>query len=149
MSEDQFAILLVEDNEDHAEITMFTLEENQVANKIYWVDDGAKAIDFLFHQGDYADPIEYPVPGLILLDLKLPKLDGLEVLERIKADPELRRIPVVMLTTSNREEEILRSYDLGVNSYVTKPVQFEELTEKLTHICTFWMATNTPPPPRR
>ena len=148
MSEDQFAILLVEDNEDHAEITMFTLEENQVANKIYWVDDGAKAIDFLFHQGDYADPIEYPVPGLILLDLKLPKLDGLEVLERIKADPELRRVPVVMLTTSNREEEILRSYDLGVNSYVTKPVQFEELTEKLTHICTFWMATNTPPPRR-
>lgn len=146
MNEDSFAILLVEDNEDHAEITMFTLEENEVSNRIFWVDDGAKAIDFLFNQGDYADPIEYPTPGLILLDLKLPKYDGLEVLERIKADAGLRRIPVVMLTTSNREEEILRSYDLGVNSYVTKPVQFEELTEKLTHIVTFWMATNTPPP---
>ncbi len=148
MSGDPAPILLVEDNEDHAEIMIFTLEENSVENRIIWVDDGAKAIDCLFHQGDYSDPDEYPTPGLILLDLKLPKFDGLEVLERIKADPDLRRIPVVMLTTSNREEEILRSYDLGVNSYVTKPVQFEELTEKLTHIVSFWMATNTPPPRR-
>lgn len=146
MQGDPLPILLVEDNEDHAEITLFTLEENEVENPIHWVKDGQEAIDYLFNQGAYADAAKYPVPGLILLDLKLPKLDGLEVLERIKAEAGLRRVPVVMLTTSNREEEVLRSYDLGVNSYVTKPVQFEELTEKLTHIVSFWLATNTPPP---
>lgn len=148
MSEEPFSILLVEDNEDHAEITMFTLEENRVANRVDWVKDGEEAVDYLFNKNKYADAHAYPTPGLILLDLKLPKLSGLEVLERVKADPKLRRIPVVMLTTSDREEEILRSYDLGVNSYVTKPVQFDELTEKLKNICSFWMATNTPPPRR-
>jgi two-component system response regulator len=139
-------ILLVEDNEDHAEITLFTLEENEVENPVHWVKDGQEALDYLFNQGAYADTDKYQTPGLILLDLKLPKLDGLEVLERIKAEKGLKRVPVVMLTTSNREEEVLRSYDLGVNSYVTKPVQFEELTGKLTHIVSFWLATNTPPP---
>jgi CheY-like chemotaxis protein len=146
MADPALPILLVEDNEDHAEITLFTLAEHRVENPVFWMKDGQEALDYLFHQGAYADPAAYPSPGLILLDLKLPKLDGLEVLERIKKDPVLRRIPVVMLTTSNREEEILRSYDLGVNSYVTKPVQFEELTQKLTHILSFWLATNTPPP---
>jgi len=139
-------ILLVEDNEDHAEITLFTLEENEVENPVHWVKDGQEALDYLFNQGAYADTDKYQTPGLILLDLKLPKLDGLEVLERIKAEKGLKCVPVVMLTTSNREEEVLRSYDLGVNSYVTKPVQFEELTGKLTHIVSFWLATNTPPP---
>ena len=139
-------ILLVEDNEDHAEITLFTLEENEVENPVHWVKDGPEALDYLFNQGAYADTDKYQTPGLILLDLKLPKLDGLEVLERIKAEKGLKCVPVVMLTTSNREEEVLRSYDLGVNSYVTKPVQFEELTGKLTHIVSFWLATNTPPP---
>ena len=139
-------ILLVEDNEDHAEITLFTLEENEVENPVHWVKDGQEALDYLFNQGAYADTDKYQAPGLILLDLKLPKLDGLEVLERIKAEKGLKCVPVVMLTTSNREEEVLRSYDLGVNSYVTKPVQFEELTGKLTHIVSFWLATNTPPP---
>jgi two-component system, response regulator len=139
-------ILLVEDNEDHAEITLFTLEENEVENPVHWVKDGQEALDYLFNQGAYADTDKYQTPGLILLDLKLPKLDGLEMLERIKAEKGLKRVPVVMLTTSNREEEVLRSYDLGVNSYVTKPVQFEELTGKLTHIVSFWLATNTPPP---
>lgn len=146
MNHEPFHILLVEDNEDHAEITMVTLQENHVANQVVWVKDGAEALDYLFHRRTYADPVRHPVPGLILLDLKLPKVDGLEVLKEIKTEPSLRRIPVVMLTTSSREEEILRSYDLGVNSYVTKPVQFTELSEKLRHICDFWMLTNTPPP---
>jgi CheY-like chemotaxis protein len=146
MNSGALPILLVEDNEDHAEITMFTLQENQVGNPVFWVRDGQEAVDFLFHRGRYADADESPMPGLILLDLKLPKLDGLEVLERIKMDARLRRIPVVMLTTSDREEEILRSYDLGVNSFVTKPVQFDELSRKLTHLVNFWLVTNTPPP---
>lgn len=146
MGDEPFPILLVEDNEDHAEITMFTLQENSVVNPITWVKDGAEALDYLYNRGVYTDPVQYPVPGLILLDIKLPKVDGLEVLKQIKSDPMLRRIPVVMLTTSNREEEVFRSYDLGVNSYVTKPIQFSELSEKLKHICAFWMLTNTPPP---
>lgn len=130
-------ILLVEDNPDHAILTQKVLEDNRVANKVYVVEDGETALDFIYHRGKYNDN-NAPKPGLILLDVKLPKLDGFGVLRQLKGDPEQKSIPVVMLTTSSRDEEVARGYAEGANSYVAKPVMFNEFTEKIKGIGLYW-----------
>jgi CheY-like chemotaxis protein len=134
-------ILLVEDNPDHAELTRRALENGHLANTIIWVKDGEEALDFLFRRGVYAPPAVVPQPGLILLDVKLPKVDGHKVLRQIKDDPELQRIPVVMLTTSACEDEVNEAYRMGANSWVTKPVRFVEFMEKMTTLQLDWLLT--------
>ena len=131
-------ILLVEDNPDHAILTKKVLEESHVANKIHLVEDGERALDFIYHRGKYSGGDNAPRPGLILLDIRLPKVDGLEVLKQIKSDPEYRSIPVVILTTSSRDEEVARAYDDGANSYVTKPIEFAEFASKVRNVGMYW-----------
>ena len=138
-------ILLVEDNEDHAELTVSALKNNNVLNEIHIVRDGEEALDFVYHRGKYTDVEKFPLPGLILLDISLPKLSGLEVLETLKVDPNLRHIPIIVLTTSSREEEIAKSYANGANSYVTKPVDFDEFVRKIKDIKLYWTLTNSLP----
>jgi CheY-like chemotaxis protein len=141
----QMNILLVEDNPDHAELTLRALENGNLLNHVAWVKDGEEALDFLYRRRRYADPASSPRPGLILLDMKLPKLDGHEVLRRIKADETLRSIPVVMLTTSDRQEEIDESYRAGANSFVTKPVRFSEFVERVRTVQLYWVLTSRLP----
>jgi CheY-like chemotaxis protein len=138
-------ILLVEDNPDHAELTLKALANGNLMNHVNWVKDGEEALDFLHHRRQWADPALAPRPGLILLDIKLPKVDGQEILRRIKSDEGLRSIPVVMLTTSDREEEIAASYRAGANSFVTKPVRFAEFMERIKAVKLYWMLTNRLP----
>jgi len=135
-------ILLVEDNPDHAELTRWALENGNVANQVHWVKDGQEAVDYLLKKGSYANVRR---PGLILLDIKLPKLSGLEVLKKIKEDEELRVIPVIMLTTSDRDEEALKCYNAGANSFITKPVKFSEFSEKIKALKFYWLLTNRGP----
>ena len=143
MTHQPISILLVEDNPDHAELTIEALRRGRLANQVFWVKDGEAALHFLFHEGVYADAANAPRPGLILLDIRLPKVDGLDVLRRIKEEPGLRSIPIVMLTTSDREEEVARAYGLGANSYITKPVRFTEFIEKVQVVEMYWLLTNT------
>ena len=124
-------ILLVEDNPDHVELILEALRNNHILNEVHVATDGEKALDFLCQRGEYTDA---PRPRLILLDIKLPKVNGIEVLRRIKADLKLKSIPVVMLTTSAGEEEIVKSYSCGANSYVVKPVDFEQFTEAVRQL---------------
>ena len=139
-------ILLAEDNANDAELTLAALQSHQVAHEIVVVRDGAEALDYLFRRGPYADR-DADDPGLLLLDLKMPKIDGLEVLRHVKAEPRLRRLPVVVLTSSREESDIVRSYDLGVNAYVVKPVQFSDFVEAVHTLGTFWAVLNEMPPP--
>ncbi len=138
-------ILLVEDEEAHAQLTKRAIRKAGNANRINVVYDGEEALEYLFNNGKYADKSKYPCPGLILLDIKLPGIDGIEVLQKIKQDPNLRKIPVIMLTTSEREEDIAKSYDYHANSYLTKPVGFKEFEEKIGQIDFYWMILNRPP----
>ena len=138
-------ILLVEDNPDHAELTTKALQRGKLANRIHWVKDGEEAVHYLFHEGAYSNGSSAPKPGLILLDIRLPKVDGFEVLRRVKADPELCSVPVVMLTTSDRGEEVAEAYRLGANSYITKPVRFAEFIEKIEAVEIYWLLTNKLP----
>ncbi len=136
-------ILLIEDSAADVRLTMEALKEAKVANRLSVVDDGVKAIDFLYRRGAYADA---PMPDLILLDLNLPRKDGREVLAEIKADVNLRRIPVVVLTTSHAEEDILRAYDLHANCYITKPVDFDQFMVVVQTIEDFWLTVVKLPP---
>lgn len=138
-------ILLVEDNPDHAELTLKALKQNNVSNEVYWVNDGQEALDFMYHRGKYADEKTSPRPGLILLDIRLPKVDGLEVLKQLKEDPQLQSIPVIMLTTSDRDEEIAESYAGGANSYVVKPMGFEDFMKKVRKLKLYWTIINSLP----
>jgi CheY-like chemotaxis protein len=131
-------ILLADDDEEDRGMTEDALNESRLANDIRFVTDGEELLDYLFHRGDFANGNQAPAPGLILLDLNMPKKDGREALAEIKADPRLRQIPVVVLTTSKAEEDIVRSYDLGVNSFITKPVTFEALVEAMTVFKQYW-----------
>ena len=136
------SILLVEDNQDHAELTLKALQNG---NQIFWVKDGEEALDFLHRKNRWAGTNAAPRPGLILLDINLPKVGGHEVLKRIKADETLRSIPVVMLTTSDRDEEVVASYRAGVNSFVTKPVRFSDFVERIKNVKGYWLLTNRLP----
>jgi two-component system response regulator len=140
-------ILLVEDNADHAALTMRSLRDGNMLNEIFWVKDGQEAVDFLSRAGRYAAPARVPRPGLILLDIRLPKLDGHEVLRHIKSDPALRTIPVIMLTTSERDDEINACYEAGVNSYVSKPVKFTDFVETIKSLKLYWVMVNHLPDP--
>ena len=138
-------ILLVEDSPNDVELTLTALEKNRIANGVDVVTDGAAALEYLFRRGRHADRAE-PDPVVVLLDLKLPKVDGLEVLQAIRADEHLRALPVVMLTSSREERDIVRSYGLGVNAYVVKPVDFHEFTSAIRDLGLFWAVINQPPP---
>lgn len=138
-------ILLVEDNESHAEIVIRSMRDQQVANKIHLVVDGAQALDYLFARGAYTDPVQHPRPDLVLLDLRLPRVDGLEVLRIIKSTPSLNRIPVIVLTSSDAEYDIATSYDYHANSYVVKPLEFKTITKLLHDLGSYWLVWNTKP----
>lgn len=143
---EQRVILLVEDNDDDVELTLRALRRNRVANTVDVVRDGQEALDYLFGAGAYAERDVRRLPDLVLLDLKLPKLGGLEVLERLRADPRTRRLPVVVLTSSNVENDLARSYDLGANSYIRKPVDFAQFTEAVHQLGLYWLVLNEAPP---
>jgi two-component system response regulator len=145
MGENSIEILLVEDNPNDVELALHALKKNNIANSIQVVRDGAEALDFLFGTGANAGKAINNRPKVILLDLKLPKVDGLEVLKRIKSDERTRMIPVVVLTSSREERDIVESYKLGVNSYITKPVDFEQFTEAVRQLGLYWLLLNQPP----
>ncbi|MBS9720445.1 response regulator [Tianweitania sp. BSSL-BM11] len=141
-------ILLVEDNPADVELTLAALKRSQIANEIVLARDGVQALDYIFCQGQYADREPEP-PAVVLLDLKLPKVNGLEVLERVKAHPEHRNIPMVMLTSSREESDVVRSYSIGVNSFVVKPVEFDQFFDAIRHLGMVWAVLNEPFPAKR
>jgi len=138
-------ILLVEDNPDDVELTMRAFRKNNIANNVVVARDGVEALDYLFCQGAFADRDARDAPRLILLDLKLPKLDGLQVLERLRADERTRLTPVVILTSSKEEQDLVSGYKTGANSYVRKPVDFNQFVEAVRHIGLYWLLINEPP----
>ncbi|MEW9796563.1 response regulator [Alteromonas sp. CYL-A6] len=132
-------ILMADDDEDDRFLTIDALKESRVLNTLHCVEDGIELLAYLRREGDYADPATSPRPSLILLDLNMPRMDGREALQNIKADPNLRSIPVVILTTSKEEEDMLRGYDLGCASYITKPVDFDGLVELTRSLGRYWI----------
>jgi CheY-like chemotaxis protein len=138
-------ILLVEDNERDAEMTVRALRKCNFLNKLHWVQDGVEALDFIRCTGHFATRRPATPLKLVLLDLKMPRLDGLDVLKALKSDRETRSIPVVVMTSSNEERDVADSYDLGVNGYVTKPVEYESFMEQVSHIGMFWLVENQGP----
>ena len=139
-------ILLVEDNADDEALTLRALRKNKIANTIAVVRDGAEALDYLFGTGAYTDRDVLEMPQVILLDLKLPKVDGLEVLRRIRSDPRTHMLPVVVLTSSKEEQDMIRAYSIGVNSYVRKPVDFNQFVEAIGQLGLYWLVLNEAPP---
>jgi CheY-like chemotaxis protein len=138
-------IVLAEDNANDVELTLTALRENHVVNEVIVVRDGAEVLDYLYRRNGYADRPPGN-PALVLLDLKMPKLDGIEVLRQIKSDPAMRSVPVVVLTSSREERDLVRTYDLGVNAYVVKPVDFHEFVEAVKLLGGFWAVVNETPP---
>ncbi len=138
-------ILLAEDSPQDVEMTLTALEDYHLANEVTVVQNGAEALDYLYARGKYANHGNGD-PVVVLLDLKMPKVDGLEVLKQIKSDPNLKRIPVVMMTSSREEQDLVRSYDLGVNAYVVKPVDFQQFLDSVRKLSCFWALVNEPPP---
>jgi CheY-like chemotaxis protein len=139
-------ILMADDDADDRRLTQEALEEGRLINEVKFVDNGEELMDYLRHQGKFAPPAEAPRPGLILLDLNMPRKDGRAVLQEIKSDPDLRQIPVVVLTTSKADEDVYKSYDLGVNSYIVKPVTFEALVDILQTLEKYWFEIVELPP---
>ena len=144
MTESAVEILLVEDNPNDVELTLHALRKNHISNRIHVVRDGVEALEFIFCTGAYAERNIQETPKVILLDLKLPKVDGLEVLQRIKEDPRFRATPVVVLTSSREERDVVESYRLGVNSYIVKPVDFKKFTEAVQQMGLYWLLLNQP-----
>ena len=145
MTGEPIVILLAEDDPAHAEIVRRNMENSRIANRLEHVTDGQKALDYLYQRNGFSDPAKAPRPGLILLDLRMPKLDGIEVLSTVKSDPALARIPVVILTTSAAEMDIAKAYDHHANSYLVKPVDFSQFTELLETLGYYWLAWNQNP----
>jgi two-component system response regulator len=141
-------ILLVEDNPDDETLTLRALKKNKIVNEVVVVRDGVEALDYLFGEGGHAGREVTEMPQVILLDLKLPKLDGLGVLCRLRSDPRTKLLPVVILTSSNEEQDRIKSYDLGANSYVRKPVDFDQFLDAATQLGLYWLVLNEPPPRR-
>jgi len=138
-------ILLAEDSDRDVELTLAALEENNLANEVVVVRDGAEALDYLHHRGKFAGHTN-GIPVVVLLDLKMPKVDGLEVLQQMRVDPDLKQVPVVMITSSREEQDLVRSYQLGVNAYVVKPVDFQQFVASIKQVGFFWAIINEPPP---
>ena len=138
-------ILLVEDDKRDLELTLVALERSQLANEVIVVRDGAQALDYLLREGDFKNRAEGN-PAVVLLDLKLPKVNGLEVLQKVRATPAMRSMPVVMLTSSQEESDVVKSYELGVNAYVVKPVEFKQFVAAIADLGVFWAVLNEPPP---
>jgi two-component system response regulator len=139
-------VLLVEDNPDDEALTLRAFKKNRIGNKIVVVRDGVEALDFLFCTGTYSERNPNELPQLILLDIKLPKLDGLEVLQRIRADARTKLLPVVILTSSKEEQDLLKGYQIGANSYIQKPVDFSEFMDAVRQLDMYWLVLNQPPP---
>ncbi len=135
-------ILLVEDNKAHAKLVFRSFEDHRVANRIHHITDGEEALDYLFRRGAYEDPEKSPRPHVVLLDLRLPKIDGLEVLKKIKSTEDLKKIPVVVLTTSGADRDVENAYEHHVNSYLVKPVDFEKFTRLMDDLGFYWMVWN-------
>lgn len=145
MSHDKTVVLLVEDNVRDEELAILALEDSHIANEIVVARDGAEALDYLFGMGEYAGRDTTDQPQVVLLDLKLPKVDGLEVLERLRADERTRMVPVVMMTSSDEERDLVRSYALHANSYVRKPVDFQQFQEAVRQLGLYWLVLNRVP----
>ena len=145
MTAEPLLVMLVEDNVDHAELVIRTLEEHQIPNKVRHFLDGQSALDYLFQRGEYAAPVENPRPHMILLDLRLPRVDGIDVLKIIKEDDNLKSIPVVVLTTSEAEKDVTKAYYNHANSYLVKPVGFEEFKQLMDDLGFYWLNWNISP----
>ena len=144
-SYEQVEILLVEDKATDAELTLRALKRHNLANRVLWVKDGQEALDYMFATGAYAERSPGADPKLILLDIKLPKISGVDVLRRLKSDERTRSIPVTMLTSSAEERDVIESYQLGVNSYIVKPVDFTKFVDTVSEVGMYWMVVNRPP----
>ncbi|MGH8638911.1 MAG: response regulator [Burkholderiales bacterium] len=142
---EQVEILLVEDKSTDAELTLRALKRHNLANRVLWVKDGQEALDYVFAAGAYAERSPGGDPKLILLDIKLPRISGVDVLRRLKSDPRTKSIPVTMLTSSAEERDVIESYELGVNSYIVKPVDFNKFVETVSEVGMYWMVVNRPP----
>jgi len=144
MSKDPFVVLMAEDNEHDILATKRAWRKNHIVNSLYLVRDGEECLDYLYQRGKYSEPDAAPQPGILLLDINMPKMDGLAVLKHIREDEELHRLPVIILTTSNAERDRLESYDLGVNAYIVKPVGFENFSQAVKTINLFWESVELP-----
>jgi two-component system response regulator len=145
MKSDIVDILLVEDNPADAELARHALDRHNLANRVEWVKDGQEAVDYIFCEGEYGDRVPR-LPRVVLLDLRLPKLDGIEVLSRIRGNPETKDLPVVVLTSSKEERDLLNTYELGVNSFVQKPIAFDEFARTVADLGLYWVLVNRLPP---
>jgi len=148
MKQNQVEILLIEDNPDEAELAIRSLRKNNLANNLVHIDDGAEALDYIFCRGKYASNDISFTPKVILLDLKLPRVGGLEILKQVKTDERTKSIPVVILTSSKEDSDLIEGYNLGVNSYIVKPVNFESFAKAISELGMYWVILNQQPPVR-